>query len=250
MRRPSIYLESWYAKGYDADRFGGSFGRYLQHQEVETVLAMINGVHGRAGTGKLSIPLIQLSIPVVSVDFSSEMLAQAWKKAKNEAVTLKSVTCDAQQLCFRDAAFECVVSSRMLMHLSDWRQGIAELCRVAKNIVVFDFPPVQSCASLDSLWKRFKRRFDPDARPYKTFAIQSVLWELQRNNFRAVEIRKQFFLPVAFHRWMNRPLWSRKIEWLLSKLFLIQLFGAPVTVKAVRKERRSVNYQHSISEGK
>ena len=136
MYKHTLYHKSWYAEEYDNDRFGGSFGQYLQHQEVEIFKSMINGAGGKildvgAGTGKLSLSFMRQSRQVVSIDASSEMLKLARRKAEKEDMYLRAVICDAQHLCFRDNAFESVVSSRLLMHLADRKQGLAEFCRVA-----------------------------------------------------------------------------------------------------------------------
>ena len=47
---------------------------------------------------------------------------------------------DAHALAFADRSFDAVVSLRVLMHTPDWRQCLAELCRVARERVVFDYP--------------------------------------------------------------------------------------------------------------
>ena len=143
------------------------------------------------------------------------------------------VVCDAHQLCFQDGVFDCVVSSRTLMHFADWRKGLSELCRVAHEVVV-DFPPVRSFSSLDSLFKHCKSFFVASPRAYKTFLIHSVIKELQRHNFQVVAVRKQFFLPLAFHRWLNRPGLSARIEKWCKMIGLVRLLGAPVTLKAIR----------------
>ncbi len=238
MDNTSIYHKSWYAKEYDNDRFGGSFGRYLHDKEIETFLYMIDGYQGRileigAGTGKLSIPLILNSRIVFSSDLSFEMLKIAARKAGEQGLNLKPIICDAHYLCFRDKTFGCVISSRMLMHLSDWKKGLSEICRVAQ-VVVLDFPPLQGFSGLDSFSKRFISLFSKGAKKYKVFHTRNLLGELIRHNFRIVELKKHFFLPIAFHRWLNRPKLSIRIENFFKKLGLVSLMGAPVTVKAIK----------------
>jgi ubiquinone/menaquinone biosynthesis C-methylase UbiE len=243
MHKQSIYLERWYANEYDDDRFGGVFGRHLHDQEVETFLSMVDGSLGTildvgAGTGKLSLPLIRRSRQVTSADFSAEMLGIARRKADRQNVALKPITCDAHHLCFQDKTFGCVVSSRMLMHLADWKQGLSELCRVAQDVVVIDFPPLLSFSGLDSLFKRCKSFFVSDVKTYKAFLTSSIVRELQTHHFRVVMLKREFFLPVAFHRWLNRPQLSLRIEKLCRLLGLAWLLGAPVTIKAIREPDR------------
>jgi ubiquinone/menaquinone biosynthesis C-methylase UbiE len=201
---------------------------------------MIEEPHGRildvgAGTGKLSLPLMRQSRQVISLDSSSEMLRIARSRAKEEGMSLKSVVCDAHELCFGDETFECVVASRLLMHLADWKRGIAELCRVAKGAVAVDFPPLRSFAGVEVLFTQCRRFFHADTEVRRAFLIRSVINELRRHNFRLVELKSQFFLPIAIHRRLNSPLLSSRIEKLCRRLGLVKLFGAPVSLIAIRK---------------
>ena len=238
MPKESIYFQKWYAEQYDKDRFGGEFGRYLHSLEVETFLSMIEGFYGSVldvgtGSGKLSLPLMRKSRQVVSIDSSLEMTRIASKKAEKEHLTLKAAICDAHDLCFRDDVFECVISSRVLMHLDDWKKGLSELCRVAQVLVVVDFPPLQGFSGLDSIIKKFTALLVPTVRPYKAFIIKNVMRELEKNNFRVVTVKKHFFLPIAFHRCLNRPRLSQRIEQLFSTIGLARCLGAPATIKAI-----------------
>lgn len=240
MPQPSVYRQRRYAERYDEEKFGGSFGRYLHDHEVETFLSLMDGVHERvldvgAGTGKLSIPLGMQSRKIFSVDPSFEMLRVARRKAELKRVTIRPVIGDALHLCFRDAVLDCVVSSRVLMHLPDCRQGLAEVCRVAKHMVIVDFPSVASVGGVESVFRRCRRFFGADTKRYKVFRVRTILRELERNNFRVVEVQKQFCLPLAFHRWLDRVRASKRIEELCKMLGLIRILGSPVVVKAVRE---------------
>ena len=241
MHKSSIYLERSCAEEYDKDRFDGAFGRFLQHHEVETFLSLLDGSRGKvldvgAGTGKLSFPLLRQSRQVISVDASSEMLRIAGMKGKKDGAVLTPVVCDAHRLCFRDDAFECVISSRVLMHLADWQMALSELCRVTRRVVVVDFPPMQSFAGLDSLFKMFGRFFLSDTKPYRSLSIRKVTKELKEHHFRVIAIKKHFFLPIIFHRLLNRPRVSLALERVCRVLGLIEFLGAPVTLAAVKEK--------------
>ncbi len=47
-------------------------------------------------------------------------------------------------------------------------------------------------------------------------------------------LKKDFFLPIAFHRWLNRPRFCVILEKLLGVLGLVVILGAPVTLKAIK----------------
>ncbi len=238
MREESIYQHRSCAEEYDEDRFGGSFGRFLRDREVETFLSMMGKSQGSvldvgAGTGKLSLPLLLRSRQVFSIDSSVEMIRIACRKADREGVFLRPVICDAHHLCFRDHTLDCVVSSRVLMHLTDWRKALADLSRVSKGMVVVDFPALWSFSGVDSLLKRGMRLIQADTRTYRAFRVSSVVRELEKNNFRIVEMRRQFFLPLAVHRRLENVALSRRIERVCEMLGLVRLLGSPIVLKAV-----------------
>src|SRR5206468_11373849 len=73
------------AADYDADRFGGAFGRYLEEQEVRLFEELVGADARRildagAGTGKLSIRFLRDGRDVVSADFSQAMARVAREK--------------------------------------------------------------------------------------------------------------------------------------------------------------------------
>jgi len=234
-----FYQQKLSAEEYDKDRFGGSFGCYLANREVEILSSLIQVHAGKvldvgAGTGKLSLPLLQSSIDVVSIDSSEAMLRIADEKARGKALHLRAVTGDVHNLCFNDNSFECVICSRALMHFSDWRKGISELCRVARDVVVLDFPPLLSLAGLSGPFRKLKTVFGAKTPGHRVFLFRSIIRELQRNNYRIVSVRKDYFLPVAFHRLLNWPRLSLGIEKVFEVVGLVKLVGAPVTVKAIK----------------
>lgn len=238
VNRRSIYLQGSYAEEYDDENFGNAFGRRLREDEVALYVSMMETsreiLDVGAGTGKLSLPIIVQGRHVISLDASVEMLRIARKHADRNGVALESVVCDAQQLCFADNAFDCVVSSRTLMHVADWRKAVAELCRASRYMVVMDFPPVVSLAGLGYLLRRLRNLFSARAQNYRLFSTAGVVRELERNNFKVVELKKDLFFPIFFHRWLDRPSLSARVEGLCKTLGLNRLLGAPITLKALK----------------
>lgn len=240
MAKNAVYKIEDFVQEYDKDRYGGSFGQYLENLEVETYLSMISPgseiiLDLGAGTGKLSIPLILNSKNVLSADYSLHMLKIARLKSHELNIELNAVMSDAHCLCFKARTFDCVVSSRLLMHLTDWKKGINEICRVSRNELIIDLPSNFSFASLDLLFKRIKRIFLPDTQVYSNYSIRKVTEEIEKNGFQVVQTRKGFFIPLTFHRWFNNPKISNKIEIIFRSFYITELFGNPVTIKAVIK---------------
>ncbi len=244
-RRAPAILDQQYADSYDQDRFGTAFGRYLQDREVAQFLSMLDGLSGRTldlgcGTGKLSIALLQRRRAVISADLSREMLRVLDSKARAAGVRPIRVVCDAHNLPFRDGAFECVVSSRMLMHVADWRRALLEACRVTSRAIVVDFPPRRSLSGLAFVVKRGVRRVTGGGLSPAAIPTTRALQELERHGVSVVTSSREFFLPVALHRRLDRPAVSARIEGVCRRFGLVGLLGAPVTVMAMRQSHDRV----------
>jgi ubiquinone/menaquinone biosynthesis C-methylase UbiE len=97
------------------------------------------------GTGADVVELAGLVGPagrVVGVDISDVMIATATRRAAGLGVAADFEVGDAQQLRFDDGTFDACRCERLLMHVPDARQALAELVRVVRpggRIVVFDF---------------------------------------------------------------------------------------------------------------
>lgn len=235
----SIYHQESYAAIYDDGNFGGAFGDFLRRQEVDTLLSLLEGPQERildvgAGTGKLSIPLYQKYPLVISVDASPQMLNVAKQNGDRASVSLSCLVCDAQSLSFAGQYFDSVLMSRTLMHLPEWKKGLSEVCRVSRGTVVIDFPPIFGVTSIGHLLRRLHNLLPSGTQNYRLFSTGSVVKEFQKNNFSVVYLNKQYFLPVGFHRWLNRPKLSMGLERFCAVLGLNRMLGGPVTIKAVR----------------
>jgi len=233
------YRDRETAEGYEADRFGGRFGEYLRDHEVELFLCHLEGCDGPvldlgSGTGKISLPLLERNRSVISADISLEMLSVARRACQKRDLRLRPVVIDAQQLCFRDRAFTAVASSRTLMHVADWQRCLGEVCRVTRERIIVDFPARLSVASIDSSARRLGARLGRPARTYKTLATHELAREIQRLGFTAIVVEKQFLLPIAFHRKLDRVHTTLRLEQFCRRLGLTRLFGSPVTLVAVR----------------
>jgi SAM-dependent methyltransferase len=77
------------------------------------------------GTGDFSERLRrELGVPLVALDTSPRMVTLARERG------LDAICGDIQALPFPDASFNCVLANRVLYHLPDLDQGLAEIARV------------------------------------------------------------------------------------------------------------------------
>lgn len=238
MEAEARYRDERNAADYNEDRFGGAFGDWLRHSEVRAYRSLLSGrpsslLDVGAGTGKLSLALADDAERVTCSDFAAPMLAVAKDDAEQAGLPVRFVVTDAMNLAFRGSSFDTVVSSRMLMHVPEWRRALAELLRVARSTVLFDFPPTTSFAVVDVILKRVRRALGSDAWTHRTLRISDVQREVERHGWRVVVIRKDWFLPVALHRKLDDPALTERLENFCGRLGLRRLFGAPVTFKAV-----------------
>ena len=99
------------AKDYDKDRFGNSYGRYIDAQERRVLDALDidtrKALDLPCGTGRL------LDYAAHGADASENMLEVARERYKDKALTC----CDAMDLPFEDHTFGTVITMHFLMHL-------------------------------------------------------------------------------------------------------------------------------------
>ncbi|MFV1857920.1 MAG: class I SAM-dependent methyltransferase [Anaerolineales bacterium] len=231
----SIYQDPQYVRSYDAGHYGGDFGNYIHDQEVETFSSLVTSgtrlLDLGSGTGKLALALAGEFDTVVCADSSFEMLSVLKRKALEEGIDVACVLTDAQQLCFRRDAFDSLVSSRVLMHLEDWRLGVSELSRVTREVVL-DFPPLLSFAGLSLILRGAIARLGVISREPRAISLTGIRLELERHDRVANEWRKAYFFPISLHRRLNRSAVTRRIEEPFRRLGITRLFGAPVTLRA------------------
>lgn len=241
MSTNNIFENREYVNDYEHNKYGGKFGEYLKTQEAEVFISMIDPdcqsiLDIGSGTGKLSLLMNNDSYTIVSLDSSYEMLNIVKSFINVADFKYLPVVCNAESICFTDRSFDCVVASRLFMHLSDWKAGLAEICRVSKKIIIFDFPSALSSSLIDSIFKRAKKLFITDTICYKTFLISKMLKELKNNDFSLVEIKKEYFFPMLIHRILNKPEFSQKIEYFFKKTGLTNIFGSTIIIKAARND--------------
>jgi ubiquinone/menaquinone biosynthesis C-methylase UbiE len=228
------------AEGFDALRFGGPIGRMVQDAQAEVLNRALAPIAGRrvldvgTGTGRAAIALAKQGAIVTGVDASAEMLAVAERTAAGQGVTAVFRQGDAHQLPFSDQEFDAAVSLRVIMHTPNWRQCIAELCRVSRSRVVVDFPALASVAAIESGLRRIRHAMGGRVEAYRVLSESSVRSALEMGGFRVIETHRQFVLPINFHKLFQSQGLTASTERALARLGLLRLFGSPVTMVAER----------------
>lgn len=236
----AVYADPAMAERFDAMRFSGPIGRLIADTQEQQIAAFLEPVARRrvldvgTGTGRAAIALARRGAIVTGVDASSEMLEVAGRRARESDVSVTFARGDAHRLEFPDRSFDAVVCLRVLMHTPDWRRSLAELCRVAADRVVFDYPARWSAAALQAAARRVAHLFDARVEAYRVFSSSAVARALEAEGFHIAGEHRQFVLPIALHKRVGSEAWTTRTEARLARLGLMRRFGSPVTIVARR----------------
>jgi SAM-dependent methyltransferase len=235
-----VYADPSMAESFDGLRFSGPIGQLIARTQEQVIAGFLDPVEGRAvldvgtGTGRAALALAHRGARVTGIDASAEMLAVAKRRAHEAGVNVTFLTGDAHGLAFDDRSFDAVICLRVLMHTPDWQRSLAELCRVARDRVVFDYPALWSVAALQAAARRTAHAFGARVEAYRVFRSGAVVAALESHGFRLTGEHRQFVLPIALHKRLNSEAATGRIERALSRAGLSRVFGSPVTVVAER----------------
>lgn len=236
----AVYADPNVARTFEDRRFGGPIGELVASTQSRVLANMIGRIHERTildvgtGTGRAALLLARGGAYVTAIDASEQMLEVARRRAADQVVKVNLLRGDAHALDFKDRSFDVVVCLRVLMHTPDWRRCLAELCRVADRLVIFDYPSATSAALVHSMTRRVMHALGGRTEAYRVFTHGAISRALDRSNFRVRSVHRQFVLPIQLHRAIGSRGFTLTSERLLDRLFLLRFFGSPVTVCAER----------------
>ncbi len=204
--------------------------------ERQRVLAnMIGRIHGRTvldvatGFGRTAITLALGAAEVTAIDPSAALLEEARRRATAHVVKVNFVHGDPHALQFQARAFDVVVCMGVLQSARDWQQCLAEACRVADRLVIFDYPSSRSVARVHVLVRRAIGRA-----AYRVLSRRAVEQALVRSHFRVRSTHRQYVLPTWLHRAIGSRRFTTRVEDALDRLGLRKRWGTPVTICAER----------------
>jgi 2-polyprenyl-3-methyl-5-hydroxy-6-metoxy-1,4-benzoquinol methylase len=238
-----LYADPAMADRFDAMRFSGPIGTLLAESQDQVIASFLGPIEGRTvldvgtGTGRAALGLARRGARVTGVDASAEMLRVARDRAAGAGLAAAFEVGDAHRLAYGDRVFHAAVSLRVLMHTPDWRQCLSELCRVADDRVVFDYPAACSAAALQAASRRLLAALGRPVEAYRVLRSAEVRRTLEAAGFRVDRAHRQFVLPIALHKGIGSRAFTVGVERVLASVGLLRLLGSPVTVVAVRCER-------------
>jgi ubiquinone/menaquinone biosynthesis C-methylase UbiE len=225
-----------------AQRFSGRIGEYFLDVQWAAVRELLSGEEKKCrvldvggGHAQLAVPLVKdgYDVTVLGSDVSCRERLDQTVAAEN----YQFVVGDLLNLPFEERSFDLVFAFRMLPHLNQWRRFLGELCRVARGVIFLDYPDLRSVNFFSSQMFALKKKIENNTRPYRCFHRRQINAELGRHGFCVDQRYCQFFLPMALHRWLGQPAFSKTSESTARALGLTRCFGSPVILKAVRTTR-------------
>jgi SAM-dependent methyltransferase len=223
----SYYRDTNVVTEYHEGRYGGAVGRWFLESEQVAFRAMaadLGDIHMvldiGTGTGKLRPSLRTDSF--VGLDSSLHMLGVS-RKMWGE---VPHVLGDSIKLPFLSDSIDLVVASRVLMHVPNWSQMIAEACRVATRAVLLDYPTRPSVAAMEpSMWRWTRGRNAPPV--HRIFAQSEVDEAFGSAGFECTNTRKGYLLPYRLHRILRSSMFSARMEGTFSRIGLTKRYGSP-----------------------
>ena len=218
-----------------AGRFAGASGQWMldvQSQALRKALAGISGgsaldVGGGHG---------QTEHVLRDAGFSVTVTGSAESCRHRLPAETPFILADHLRLPYEDRSMDVVISFRLLPHCDRWQELIPELCRVADQRIVVDYPAKQSVNFIADKLFALKKGFEKNTRPFTLFSHKEIKEAFDEQGF-TVKRHPQFFWPMVLHRMLKRPALSRLLEMPARLLGLNHFFGSPVVLEARRREK-------------
>jgi ubiquinone/menaquinone biosynthesis C-methylase UbiE len=223
------------ARAFEERRFSGPIGAMVAAEQKRVLANMIGRIHERTildigtGFGRTAIALAAGAAFVTAIDLSDALLTEARRRAEEQVVKVKFLHGDAHALDFKARSFDVVVCTGVLLNARDWRQCLAEACRVADRLVIFDYPSATSTALVHAAIRRLIGKHG-----YRVLSRGQVEGTLARAHFRIRSVHRQYVLPMWFHRAIGSRHFTAWLEDRLERMGLLKVLGSPVTICAER----------------
>ena len=151
----------------------GSWFKFARGEVIDTLekAALEKALAGRKynraldvgiGNGRLLAIYAPHATYITGMDISSEQLEQATQAAAQLGINFDTMLCrEASRIEIPDQSYDLIVCSRVLQHVFDWRESVAEFARILKpggDLVLLTY----NRASIYGLKKYYQHKFvDP-----------------------------------------------------------------------------------------
>ncbi|MDR0992978.1 MAG: class I SAM-dependent methyltransferase [Verrucomicrobiota bacterium] len=225
-----------------AGRFSGPVGEWMLEIQERITLQMVERFGNPSildvggGHAQLAVPLCRrgYAVTVLGSDASCGTRLGRLQAGGNCTFIVGNVLA----LPFPDRHFDVVLCFRLLTHCERWPELVKELCRVARQAVIVDYPTSTSLNAVAPALFGVKKKMEKNTRTWTLFRPSRLNAVFEQNGFSCTEIRKQFFLPMVLHRMLKRQKLSAFGEGVCRALGLTRLWGSPVIAQMEPRSSR------------
>ncbi len=226
------------SEGYAA-RFSGAVGRWFLAVQAQATLELLEGLPPNATVLDVGGGHAQVTPALVEAGYRVTVVGSAPSCGRRLAAWVEGGHCrfdvaDLQALPYRNGSFDAVVCFRLLPHSIDWRRLITELCRVARQSVVVDYPSTRSANIIADRLFSLKKRIERNTRTFALFQPRRIHAAFRERGFMITAERPQFLFPMVLHRWAGWAGLGRVMEGTGRLLGLTRWLGSPIVARADR----------------
>ena len=224
-------------------RFNGAVGQWLLSVQAESIFYFLTDSQSTSsrvlevggGHGQLTEEFLKHGFEVWVQGSSQTAFDGIAHLLEQYPERLHIVTSSIYELPFESSYFDVVVSVRVLAHIKDPSRLLAEWIRVSRNRVIFDYPPLESFNVFYPALFRIKKIIEKNTRTFEIYRSPIMAGHLKSQGCKVKGLRKQFFLPMVFHRMLKNVKVSSCLEALCRKIGLTALAGSPAVICAEKE---------------
>jgi SAM-dependent methyltransferase len=221
-----------------ARRFRGQVGEFFLEVQTKILLELIapwpraTVLDVGGGHGQIAVPLVQNGYKVTVAGSGPLGPMRLASLLQPNAFTFE--TCHLLHLPFENRSFDIVASFRLLPHMEEWPELVAEMCRVADKAVIVDYPDSRSFNYFSESLFKAKKAVEGNTRPFRCFTRSELLGHFTKNQFGDPLFQPEFFIPMAIHRGLKSRGFSRAVESFGRAIGLTRLWGSPIILRVLR----------------
>jgi ubiquinone/menaquinone biosynthesis C-methylase UbiE len=227
-----------------ARRFSGPVGRWFLDVQTRITLDALAGLPPGAtvldvggGHAQVAPPLVEAGyrVTVAGSDPSCGKRLEPWTSTGR----CRFDVADLRHLPYDDASFDAVICYRLLAHSVNWVRLVGELCRVAADRVIADYPAKRSVNVISRLLFDLKRSVEGvTTRRFSLYGRQEIADVFAGAGFLVAAEQPQFLMPMVLYRLAGSAHFARVAEWPGRTTGLTRVLGSPVIVRADRRRPR------------
>ncbi len=223
-----------------ADRFSGASGNWMLERQKRSVLEILSKFEARTilelggGHAQITPTLVEMGYEVTVRGSTPECATRLSSLLESNACSFSVGNIIRTE--FPDNSFDVVICLRQISHLKHWKQLIREASRIARQVVVIDYPPSVGFNMLYGPLFPLKKMMEGNSRTYRRFNRKELRMAFGECGLRPDKSLPQFFLPMVMHRRLKNVKVSSALERTFSLLGCTRLLGSPIVASFVKAE--------------